>query len=428
MRNEGGFIAERRPGERGLAHLVEHIVFLSPTTKSPEEFRHFVHVGLPLTYPAPSAGSTSWRETNYYLSTKTTSPADLDTLLGLFREASSDLTFRTDAVDAARAEVVREMADKKPGNAIYAAYIAAVAPGSPNDMIDGQNSDDVPIASVETIRGLYRRLYRPEAMMIVIVGDVDPADAARLVEKHFGDWKSARPVSPKPPAHKIDRDRIRDVSFLARPQGRRTAIVTVAMPTPPPSTREGQARSEIMDMVVTRVIERRLAAAQPGSAPGKTGIFVDNGDQGFRQITLWDNFSGDQWKPAVAGLRKMTCTLATAGFTDEEWTVARQEVIAGLERRSQAMSEVPNVELAKDLSHALAENGDLLLPDELLREAKRILPGIDVRSGSDWWRRQWTGSQVHIRVEAPELAQLADPARAIRETADSAVDRARCRA
>ena len=28
---QGGFIAERRPGERGLAHLIEHVAFISPT-------------------------------------------------------------------------------------------------------------------------------------------------------------------------------------------------------------------------------------------------------------------------------------------------------------------------------------------------------------------------------------------------------------
>lgn len=193
MRNEGGFIAERRPGERGLAHLIEHIFFVSPTTGAPDVWRHFVHVGLPLTFPAPSAGTTSWRETNYFVSTRTTRGEDLDTLLGLLREGATDLTFRTDAVDDQRADVMREMAGRKAGNDVYARYIAAVAPGSPNDVIDAQNSDDVPTASIETIRGLYHRLYRPENMMIVIVGNVDPARVEALVRRRFGYWTAARP-------------------------------------------------------------------------------------------------------------------------------------------------------------------------------------------------------------------------------------------
>lgn len=168
MRNEGGFIAERRPGERGLAHLIEHVVFHSPTVGFPDDPDHFTRVGLQLTLPAPHVATTSWRESNYFLSSKTVQTGDLDSILALLREAASDLTFRPDTVDGQRISVMQEMADKKLGNEIYASYIAAVAPGSPNDVIDAQNSDDVSTANIDTIRGLYRRLYRPENMMIVV--------------------------------------------------------------------------------------------------------------------------------------------------------------------------------------------------------------------------------------------------------------------
>lgn len=428
VRNEGGFIAERRPGEQGLAHLIEHIFFLSPTNGASDDLRHLVRIGLPLTFPAPSAGSTSWRETNYYLSTRTPAQGVLDTLLALFREAATELTFRADAVDTARAEVVREMADKKLGNVIYASYIAAVAPGSPNDLIDAQNSDDVPTASIETIGGLYHRLYRPENMMIVVVGDVDPVQTEALIEKRFGDWERTRPASPRMSPPTFQRDRISPVSFSALPDGRRTAMMTVIMTTPvPASSRARQARAEIMDMLAIRAINDRLAASQPGSPPGKVGIFIENADQGHRQIMLWDNFPADHWKPAVAGLRKITCDLTMLGFTNAEWASARQNVAADLERRAGEMAKVPNVELAKDLSHALADGRDLIPPDELLRYARSMLPKIDARSGSDWWRRQWRNGVEHLRVETPELAQVIDPVPIIRATADEAVDSSSCK-
>jgi predicted Zn-dependent peptidase len=301
MRNEGGFIAERRPGERGLAHLIEHVVFHSPTIGSPDDLDHLKRIGLPLTLPAPNAGSTSWRETNYYLSTRTKVVRDLDVLLALFRDAATSMTLRADAVDASRGEVIREMADKRLGNDIYANYIAAIAPGSPSDVIDAQNSEDVPTASIDTIRRLYQRLYRPENVMIVVVGNVKVDEARTLFEKRFGDWKRTQPAPGRTAPPKFQRDRIRPISFSALPQGRRAALMTVVMPTPGPlSSRERQARADIMDLLVTRAINDRLAATQPSNPPGKTGIFIENGDQGHRQIMLWDNYSADQWRPAVA--------------------------------------------------------------------------------------------------------------------------------
>ncbi|KQM62722.1 hypothetical protein ASE75_13955 [Sphingomonas sp. Leaf17] len=427
LRNAGGFIAERRPGERGLAHLIEHIVFASPVRAAPDDLHHFPRIGLPLTFPAPTAGSTSWRESNYFLSTRTTRPVDLDTLLGLFREAVGDLTFRADAVDGERASVMREMADKKSGNAIFADYIAAVAPGSPNDVIDAQNSDDVPTASIATLRALYHRLYQPRATMIVVVGNVDVGQTRALIERRFGDWTATGPTAVPAPPPMIHADRIAPVSVSSQAGGRRTALVTVTMPTPAvPRTRQRQAEVTLMDLLAVRAVGDRLAAAQSASPPGKVGAFIENGDPGFRQIMLWDNFTGDQWRPALSGVRSLTCRLVTVGFSAPEWAAARTNVIRDLDQRSANMADMANVELAKDLSHAVADGRDLIPPDELLRHARAWLPTVSVKDGNRWWRRQWRAGPVHVRVEGPELAAVPDAVGVVRAVADQAADDAGC--
>jgi zinc protease len=428
LRNEGGFIAEQRPGERGLAHLIEHIALLSPTSNAPDDLYHFLHVGLPLTFPAPSAGTTSWRETNYFLSTRTTHAADIDNLLGLFRDVVGDLTFRSDAVDEARAQVIQEMAGRKPGNDIYASYIAAVAPGSPTDVIDAQNSDDVPTASIATIRALYHRLYRPETMMIVMVGNIDAVQMKALVRQRFGAWQGGGPEPVRPAIPTFHADRIAPISYSEMPQGRRGVSMTVVTALPPtPPVRRLQTKAALMDMLAMRAVNNRLARVQPGGPPGKVGVFIENGEQGHRLIMLWDNFTADQWRPAIAGLRKTSCDLGTVGFSDLEWTTAKQNVIADLDQRARGMADVTNVELAKDLSHALADGRDLIAPDELLRHAKSWFPTISTQAGNHWWHHQWHAGLEHIRVESPELADVKDPESAIRTTADTAVENPRCK-
>jgi hypothetical protein len=415
MRIEGGFLAERRPGERGLAHLIEHLALVSPTESAPDDLRHFINVGLPLTFPAPSAGTTNWRETNYFFSTRTTKPEDVDTLLGLLREVAGNLILRADTVDEQRADVMREMGERKPGNEINARYIAAVAPGSPTDVIDGQNSDDVPTASLDTIRTLYRRLYRPENMMVVVVGDVDPAQMKALIQKRFGGWWVAGPSPVRSPIPRFRSDRIAPISY-SDAQGPSVATMTVAMPTPPPApTRRRQAERMLMDMVAMRAVLNRLAAAQPGSPPNKFGLFIENGEYGHRLFLLWDNFAPGQWRPAVAGLKKLTCGLSATGVSERDWTMAKQDVVRELENRARDMGKAPNVELAKDLSHALADGRDLIPPDEMLLHARAWLPSIGARAMNRWWRRQWIAGVEHVRVESPELARIEDPRTAIGE-------------
>jgi hypothetical protein len=428
IRNEGGFIAEQRPGERGLAHLIEHLFFVSPTGKAPADVGRLMRIGVPLTFPAPTAGSTSWRETNYFLSTRTTAAADLDTLLGLFREASSDLAFRPDLVDAQRADVMREMAGRKPGNLLYADYVAAVAPGSPNDLLDAQNSDDVPLASIDTIRSLYRRLYRPENMMIVVVGDIEPAQVQALVAKHFASWKASGPAPARAALPAFRPGSVQPISFATSAQGRRTALVTVAMPVPaPPRSRDAQMDAMLMDMLASRAVSDRLAAAQPASPRGKTGMFIENGAEGYRQILLWDNFEPGAWGQAVAGLNNAVCELAGQGLSVEAWEAAKRAVIGDLEQRSAGMAAAQNVELAKDLSHALAAGTTLIPPDALLQHARARFPSVDAPAANRWWREQWRAGAVHVRVEAPELARAPNALAAIRAAADDAVASPGCK-
>ncbi|MFM9827584.1 MAG: M16 family metallopeptidase [Sphingomonas sp.] len=427
-RNEGGFIAEQRPGERGLAHLIEHLFLVSPTANAPDDANHFLRIGLPLTFSAPSAGTTSWRETNLFVSTKTRHQADLDTLLALFRETLTQLSFRADIVDEQRADVMREMAGRWLGNDIYASYIAAAAPGSPTDVIDAQNSDDVPGATIETIRQLYRRLYRPENIMIVIVGNVDPAATTALIQKQFGNWEDTGPVPTRPTVSAFRPQEIAPISYSSRAEGRRIAMITIASETPPPpSTRGRQTDEMLMDMLALRAVNNRLANAQPASPPGKVGFFIENGEQGHRLLLLWDNFAADEWRPAIVGLTRMTCALGTIGFSASEWTVAKQNLIDDLDNQTKAMASVPNVEVAKDLSHAIATGRGLIPPNELLGRARKLLPGISLQAGNDWWRQQWHAGVEHIRVESPELGSVGDQLAAIRATIDDAVGDGRCK-
>lgn len=180
-------------------------------------------------------------------------------------------------------------------------------------------------------------------------------------------------------------------------------------------------------MLAVRAVNNRLALTRPTYPPGKYGSFIENGEQGHRLLLLWDDFVPGRWRPAVAGLKQTTCELSTAGWSEEEWARAKRDVVHDLEQRADGMAGAPNVELAKDLSHALADGRDLIPPDELLRQARTWLPTISTKAGNDWWRSQWRADVEHIRVESPELAQIKDPGAAIRAVADGAVQNVGCK-
>ncbi len=374
-------------------------------------------MGFPLTLPDPAGGTTTWRESDYFLVSRTNQPADLDTLLGLFREVFSELTLRADAVDGQRAEVMREMAERRLGNDLFAGYIRAIAPGSPTDVIDAQNSDDVPTASITTIRNLYERLYRPENVTIVVVGDVDARAMQTLIERRFGDWQGTGAAQVERAIPTFDRSRIGPTSYSDHPYGRSTAMLTLTMPMlSSTSSRVGQIEAMLMDMLLTKAVTNRLSITRTDYPPGKFGMFIENGEQGHRTFIIWDDFVPGQWRPAVAELTSMSCSLQATGFSEQEWVAAKQQLFDELNWRTNSMAGESSFALAIELSNAVTLGRDLIPPSEVLAHAQTWLPTIDVGHGNAWWPRHWSEGAAHLRVEAPELARFSNARSMIRST------------
>ncbi|MDQ2922016.1 MAG: insulinase family protein, partial [Acidobacteriota bacterium] len=64
--------------------------------------------------------------------------------------------------------------------------------------------DDLTAASLEDIKGFFRRYYTPRNASLSIAGDFNPVEARRLVEKHFGKISSGPAVTrPNPPQPKL---------------------------------------------------------------------------------------------------------------------------------------------------------------------------------------------------------------------------------
>jgi zinc protease len=426
VRVDGGFLAERRPGERGLAHLIEHVAFRSPTRTAPDQERRFFHVGFPLTLPDPAGGTTSWRETDYFVISRTNQPGNINALLGLYREVVSELLFPNRIVDEQRDAVMREMADKRLGNDIHAGAIAAIGPGSPTDVIDAQNSDDVPTASPDTINRLYQRLYRPETTTIVIVGDVDPDEIVTLITTQFGNWQGEGPAPELSPIPTFDSRRIAPISHSASRYAREGATFSLTLPYEPVKSRASQAEADLRDMLMMRALNNRLKAGREAYPTGSYGFFIENGVNNFRFLVMWDDFVPGRWREAAANLARSVCDIRQTGFNEAEWATAKQGLIAELEQGAVHANEAANFDLALQLANAVTLDRNLLSPREMLAVAKSRLPGLDASEGRIWWLNQRAAGASHLRVTAPELALENDANSAIRNVVNDAVHDEAC--
>ncbi len=171
-------------GRTGLAHLFEHLMFQgSAQVKGNGHFELVQGAGGSLN------GSTSFERTNYF----ETMPAhQLELALWLEADRMGSLLSALDqeSLDNQRDVVKnerRQRYDNVPYGTAFERMAALVYPeGHPYHHIPIGSMADLDAATLDDARLFFRENYAPNNAVLAVVGDIDPEQTLRWVEKYFG--------------------------------------------------------------------------------------------------------------------------------------------------------------------------------------------------------------------------------------------------
>ena len=167
-------------GEKGMAHLLEHMLFKGST--------NFPDIKAELTRRGGRwNGTTSHDRTNYY-ETLSATPQNLDWALAM--EADRMVNSRVSKEDLeAEMTVVRnefEMGENNPGSVLFRRMQKlAYAWHNYGDPTIGERAD-IEKVPVDKLQAFYRLWYQPDNAVLLIAGRFDEQQALELVAKHFG--------------------------------------------------------------------------------------------------------------------------------------------------------------------------------------------------------------------------------------------------
>ncbi len=172
------------PGKSGFAHLFEHMMFQgSKNTGSDMHFKILRQIG-----STNVNGTTNTDRTNYF---EVVPSHQLETALWLESDRMGHLL---DVLDS------KEIYDNVPyRKATFASYEALFPEGHPYRYLTIGKHEDLVNASIDDVKKFFRTWYVPANATLAIVGDFDPAETKKLVEKWYGTF----PVSQKPTVVKI---------------------------------------------------------------------------------------------------------------------------------------------------------------------------------------------------------------------------------
>nr|WP_166179111.1 M16 family metallopeptidase [Altererythrobacter segetis] len=314
-----GSLAER-DDEAGWAHFIEHMAFNgSAHVPEGEMVKLLEREGL--AFGADTNAQTGFDATVYKLDLPRNDPKLLDTALMLMRETASELTFAPEAVEREKGVVLSEkrvrdtFAYRDTVDQLNFAY-----PGS-------KFAARLPIGTAESVQGadaarlkaLWQRLYRPQDVAVIVVGDFDAAKVEAAIKAHFADWE-APAAQPQPDPGPLDFEIAGKTDIYLDPAlpERITVSRTAAYQDEPDTlaNRQQQLLRQIGYGIVNRRLQRLARDGDPpfrGAGLGTSDVFKTG-----RTTSLVVDAGEGEWQRALAAAEREYRRALEFGFTPAE--------------------------------------------------------------------------------------------------------------
>jgi zinc protease len=177
--------------QQGLAHFMEHMAFNGTKNFKKNDLVSFLQ-SIGVAFGADLNAYTSFDETVYILPIPTDKPENLTKGFQVLQDWASAVTMDPTEVDKERGVVLEESrlgkgANDRMNKVIYpklfdGSKYAQRLPIGKDDILQNFKHD--------VLKRFYKDWYRPDLMAVVVVGDIDPAAAEKMVIENFGKLKN----------------------------------------------------------------------------------------------------------------------------------------------------------------------------------------------------------------------------------------------
>ena len=186
--------------ERGIAHFLEHMVF-NGTRLYPKHQLIDALENMGVQFGTDLNAYTGFDETTYILPIPLNNPKNFEKSMGILEQLAFHATLLPEDIDQERSVITEEW---------RASDLSATARQQEHNLKliakDSLYAERMPMGKIEIIqhapthvlRNFYQRWYRPNLMSVVVVGDINPSYAKKLIEQHFSNYQNPNPSTPTP--------------------------------------------------------------------------------------------------------------------------------------------------------------------------------------------------------------------------------------
>ncbi len=352
--------------QRGIAHFLEHMLFNGTSHYPPGTLvEYFQSIGME--FGADTNAHTGYDETVYKLVLPAADSKTLaDGLLVLADYARGALLLEKE-VERERGVILAEKRSRDTALARtrkeqFAFDFAGtlVAQRDPIGLEEVIRHTDSAL-----LRSYYDAWYRPDNMILVVVGDMEPATVEPLLRRHFAGLTPASPQPPSCPAMGVPINTGVQVRHLAEPELGYTEISIASLHAEPPGPDTLERETELLRRYLALILlNNRLQQLERDAASPLTKTMAYSGTfvRQYRYSLLSTHTEAANWAKGLESLHTALEQALLYGFSEEELERGKKEVRAMLEKEAQTAAARDSRELAMELIRNLNDNEVSLSP------------------------------------------------------------------
>jgi zinc protease len=184
--------ADEPRGKSGIAHFLEHLMFKGTETVAPGEFSAVVE--------AQGGNDNAFTFYDYTAYFQRVAADRLDLMMTMEADRMRGLILSEDNVITERAVIVEERAqrtDSDPGALFGEQTRAAQYLNHPYGTPVIGWKHEAEALTREDALAFYRQFYAPNNAILIVAGDVDPAEVKAMAEKHYGPVPATPDLAPR---------------------------------------------------------------------------------------------------------------------------------------------------------------------------------------------------------------------------------------
>jgi zinc protease len=376
--------------QQGLAHFTEHMAFNGSTNFKKHELISYLQ-SIGVKFGADLNAYTSFDETVYILPIPTDQSENVDKGFLVLQDWAQGLTMNDADIDKERGIVLEELRlGKGAGDRMNKVLMPKIFNGSryAKRMPIGQEAI-LKKFKAGALKRFYRDWYRPDLMAVVVVGDIDPAEAEKMIKSHFAGLKN--PSHPRPRTYARIPARAATEALVVTDKEASGNAVLIRYPVREASQRDTFAdyREKLVEALFSAMLGQRMQElAQQASPPFMGGTSaMSRLTARYESYNAYAVLGKGGAAPAIEALVQENARARQFGFSAAELERSKKNMMRNFERAYSEREKTDSGSYVGEYVRNFLEQESIPGIENEYDYVRELIPGISLAEVNSFARK-----------------------------------------